>query len=194
MKRTFRCGRLLALCTALLFSIGLSSCESCSRQKEKEKTNGDRTDSLALEKELDKRSDQLNDSAWAQNADTLQKFINASDSVMQKEGENGCPMLKQRAVFSEGYEGMVHYIQNNLHYPKTVNKDTISGTIIVRFEVESSGDIRNVQLVKGLHPDLNREVIRVIKEMPPFEPAIDMNDEPIKSSYILPIKFAQKQK
>lgn len=69
-----------------------------------------------------------------------------------------------RAIFIEPY------INENIRYPEGV--DDLEGDIEIQFTVTQQGKIQNIQLKKGLHPLLDKEVLRMMKEMPDWFPAL----------------------
>ena len=71
---------------------------------------------------------------------------------------------------SISYRKLNEYIKNNLKYPADAFNKGIQGTVYVLFVVEKDGSITNVKIRKGIHPDLDKEAIRVISNMPNWEP------------------------
>lgn len=64
------------------------------------------------------------------------------------------------------------YIRSNLVYPQLAKEKGISGNVYLRFYVNTIGEISNIQVVKSVHPLLDNEAIRLIKNMPPWKPAV----------------------
>ena len=94
------------------------------------------------------------------------------------------------AAYPGGYAQMMKYIQENVQYP-TLEKDKgIEGKVIVRFVVNTNGELENFEIVKSV-PDgksLEQESIRVIKNMPRWKTA--KNDGHSVSQYMtIPINF-----
>ncbi len=64
----------------------------------------------------------------------------------------------------------------------------LEGRIIVSFVVELDGSISNVEVVRGLSPEANREAVRVIRSMPRWKPGKN-NGKAVRSRFRLPIVF-----
>jgi TonB family protein len=82
------------------------------------------------------------------------------------------------------------YIRENLNYPDSAKKAGIEGWVYVSFAIDKIGKISDIEIVKGLSPDINREVIRMIAQMPDWTwyKAIDIKKRK-KIKRTLPIKF-----
>lgn len=70
-----------------------------------------------------------------------------------------------------GQSGYHQYLQRNLRYPDQARQFGISGTIEVSFLVKPDSTISDLQIIKGITPELNQEAIRLIKEGPAWIPA-----------------------
>jgi TonB family protein len=94
------------------------------------------------------------------------------------------------AEYPGGYAQMLKYIQERVEYPTLEKDNGIEGKVIVRFVVNTNGDLENFEIVKGV-PDgkgLEQEAIRVIKNMPRWKTA--KNDGHSVSQYMtIPINF-----
>jgi protein TonB len=67
------------------------------------------------------------------------------------------------------------YKRQNLNYPDSSKALGIEGLVYVSFMIDKFGKISNIEIVKGLSPDINREVIRVISKMPDWIWRIGVN-------------------
>lgn len=90
--------------------------------------------------------------------------------------------------FKGGYTELYKYLTKNLRYPKYCRKHKIEGKIIVNFIVNKNGDVSFLRLRKSAHQDLNEEAIRVIMNMPKWQPG-SVDGEPAPIHYNLPITF-----
>ncbi len=89
------------------------------------------------------------------------------------------------AAFLGGYDSLKIWLKNNLVYPKNQN---VQGKVFVSFVVLKDGSVADVKIEKGLHPDFDKEAIRLIKAMPKWKPAI-WNGLDVASRVSLPIIF-----
>lgn len=92
--------------------------------------------------------------------------------------------------FLGGDYALMRFINNNIRYPQTAAVNHIEGKVIVQFVVEKDGSIGEVKVVRGVHEDLDKEAVRVIKMLPKFsEPGRNAIGEPVRVWYTLPINF-----
>lgn len=80
------------------------------------------------------------------------------------------------------------FLMNNLRYPKYPRDNEIQGKVIVEFTIEKDGNVSNIQIVKSVHPDLDAEVIRLIKLAGKWNPG-KLDGEAVRSILNLPISF-----
>ena len=83
---------------------------------------------------------------------------------------------------------MFSYISNNLQYPEKAQKNGIQGRVVVKFIVEKDGSISNVEVNRSVDRDLNNEAMRVIKNMPKWNPA-KQNGTEVRAYYDVPVTF-----
>jgi periplasmic protein TonB len=74
--------------------------------------------------------------------------------------------------FPGGPKAMQEFVNSNIHYPEIALSMNIRGTILVYVVIMSDGSLRDVKVVKGLQPELDAEVVRVVKSMPLWKPAM----------------------
>jgi protein TonB len=86
-------------------------------------------------------------------------------------------------------EGLDAYLQKNIRYPQLCREQGIEGTVHVQFIVDTKGNYRDVQVVKGANPAMNAEALRVMSTMPKWEPAKDDNGVLVEYVMHKPIKF-----
>jgi periplasmic protein TonB len=91
------------------------------------------------------------------------------------------------AMFDGGKKDMNQFLLTHIKVP-TKYKEPVKGKVFVRFMVEKSGQLSKVYLVKGLSDECNLEALRVIKQMPKWQPATQ-NGIPVNSWQTLPINF-----
>ncbi|MDL2224543.1 energy transducer TonB [Bacteroidales bacterium OttesenSCG-928-M06] len=91
-------------------------------------------------------------------------------------------------MFPGGEREMMKFIAENLKYPPECKDDSIQGRVVIRFIVNKSGEIVCPYVCKSLHPDADKEALRIIELIPTWKPA--SNDGiPCEVCYTLPILF-----
>ncbi len=100
------------------------------------------------------------------------------------------PITEKMPEFKGGDAAMFTYLSENISYPKTAEKDGISGVVFVTFVVEKDGSLSDIRVHKGIHPDIDAEALRVVKSMqgkwnPGYQYGL-----PVRVQYNLPLRFS----
>lgn len=90
--------------------------------------------------------------------------------------------------YEGGVEAMMKFIQKKIRYPRAPRQLGIDGTVYVRFVVNGDGSVSDVEILKGVHPDYDKEAMRVISLLPSWKGGRH-NGRPVSVRMILPIKF-----
>lgn len=72
--------------------------------------------------------------------------------------------------FPGGVTALKTYIKNTTKYPQEAAKDSLQGKVYVNFVVSKTGCVGSVKLVRGIHPLLDTEAVRVVSLMPDWAP------------------------
>ncbi len=72
--------------------------------------------------------------------------------------------------FPGGEDAMRKYLRDNIVYPKAARVAGIEGTVHLQFIVEMDGTISNLIIQRSPHDLLQDEAVRVIRNMPAWEP------------------------
>lgn len=88
--------------------------------------------------------------------------------------------------FPGGTQALLNFIHENLKYPN--NDICVTGRVTVQFTVKENGSIANVRVIRGIHPDFDKEALRVIDMMPKWKPGTKQG-KAADIEYTLPIMF-----
>lgn len=94
--------------------------------------------------------------------------------------------------FPGGEEALMSYLAENIKYPEMAAEMGIEGVVTVEFMVKADGSIGDAKIVRMVDPDLEEEALRVVKNMPRWNPAA-IDGEPTEAWFSLPIKFRLPQ-
>ncbi len=111
-----------------------------------------------------------------------------SDPVDDGEQPMSISMVEQKPSFPGGEAEMYRWISANLVYPPAAAEEGVSGRVVVEFVVGKDGSISNARVVRGRHPALDREALRLIQSMPRWIPGRN-NGRVVKVTYTLPVTF-----
>jgi preprotein translocase subunit SecA/nephrocystin-3 len=96
--------------------------------------------------------------------------------------------VRQMPVFPGGNAALSNYISSNVHYPESAKKERIQGQVKVSFVVDSDGSITDVAIVNSVDPLLDQEALRVVRNMPHWQPGI-INGQTVRFKFTIPISF-----
>ncbi|HEX7413416.1 MAG TPA: TonB family protein [Bacteroidia bacterium] len=106
------------------------------------------------------------------------------------------PAGKDTAFFSSyktpeytgGLAALKKYMKENNKYPKDALEQKVEGTVFVKFTVTATGNIENAEVQKPVFPSLDEEALRLVKNMPQWQPG-KKNDMPQRVLFNIPIYF-----
>jgi protein TonB len=90
--------------------------------------------------------------------------------------------------FPGGIEELYRYLGKEIQYPAMARDNGIQGKVFVQFVVSKDGSIRDVVVLKKVHPALDKEAVRVVEKMPKWSPG-KQRGKPVSCRYTLPINF-----
>lgn len=62
------------------------------------------------------------------------------------------------------------WVYTYLRYPQDAVRDGVQGRVLLDFVVDEKGKVKDVQVLKGISPELDEEAVRVIRESPDWRP------------------------
>ena len=81
-------------------------------------------------------------------------------------------IVDQMPIFKNGNsEDFLIWLYNNLKYPQSAIRDSISGKVIARFKIDTLGVVSDIEIIRGVRVDLDQESIRVLSDSPNWIPA-----------------------
>jgi len=83
------------------------------------------------------------------------------------------------------------WVNAHLVYPASTKNEGVQGRLVMQFVIYPDGKVRDVKVIRGVHPDLDAEAVRVVSSSPDWKPGY-VNGKPVKVSYVLPIVFQLK--
>ena len=91
--------------------------------------------------------------------------------------------------FPGGTSALMKYINDTIVYPPSCIESGIQGRVYISFVIEKDGSISTVKLLRGIHKDIDREAIRVIKNMPNWKPGEMSYGRKVRVKYNIPVNF-----
>jgi protein TonB len=81
------------------------------------------------------------------------------------------------------------WVSRNMIYPQEAVDKKIKGKVVITFVVEKDGSVSNVSIVKGVHPLLDNEAVKVISESPKWIPGFQRG-RPVRVRFVIPLNFS----
>jgi TonB family protein len=85
------------------------------------------------------------------------------------------------------------FIKSKRKYTKAARETGAEGKVICRFVVSADGSIKDINVIKGIHPDCDSIAANIISSMPKWIPG-SSNGKPVPIYYTLPIYFPYDMK
>ena len=101
--------------------------------------------------------------------------------------ENYMPMTMP--AYKGGNEALLKFLQDNLVYPREMLRRSVTGTVIVRFMVESDGTLTNIRVHRGVHQLLDAEALRAVRRTQGHWSPGMFNNRKVDVSFDLPVRF-----
>jgi TonB family protein len=98
--------------------------------------------------------------------------------------------LEVKPTFQGGEAGtsFSKWVNENLKYPQAAKDAGVQGRVTLQFIVYPDGSVRDTKVLRGAHPDLDAEALRVVSASPDWTPGY-VNGEPVKVTYTFPVIF-----
>jgi protein TonB len=97
-------------------------------------------------------------------------------------------IAEQMPMFPGGDRKLMEYLKNHVQYPKECAEKNIQGRVIVNFVVERDGSITQAKVIRGIHPLLDAEALRVVNGMPKWLPGRQAGIV-VAVKYTIPVTF-----
>ena len=97
-------------------------------------------------------------------------------------------VVEQMPMYPGGDAALMQYLSSNIHYPAVAAENGVQGRVVVGFVVERDGSITDVNVMRSVDPSLDREAVRVVKNMPRWIPG-KQNGSAVRVKYQVPVTF-----
>lgn len=108
--------------------------------------------------------------------------------VEEKKEEEVFQVVEQQAEFPDGQAALFKWLSQNIKYPAVARENNIQGKVILRFIVEKDGTVNGVTVLRGTNDLLDKEAVRVVKDMPKWKPGKQRGNA-VRSYFTLPVVF-----
>ncbi len=117
------------------------------------------------------------------------KSTKIKNEYTEQTGEDTYVLVEEMPVFQgRTAEAFREYLQKNLVYPEEAKEKNITGKVYVKMTVNSKGEVTDVKVVRGVHPLLDKEAVRIVESSPLWEPG-KQNGKAVAVAFTFPIEF-----
>lgn len=95
--------------------------------------------------------------------------------------------LQREPEFPGGIEAWANFLRRNLRSPGELEAGE-QKTVFIRFQVALDGEVTGFEIIRSAGKEFDQEVIRVLRKMPRWKPAIQ-NNLPVARSFTQPVTF-----
>ena len=81
------------------------------------------------------------------------------------------------------------FITQHLRYPDSAKARGEEGRVFIQFVVGKDGAVRDVQIIRGVYPELNKEALRFVQSMPCWQPVKRPDGTVLDVAFTLPVIF-----
>jgi len=97
-------------------------------------------------------------------------------------------VVEQMPQYPGGDVEILNFIKNNTKYPDQAKAEKIEGRVIIRFIVSTEGNSEGLSVLKGVHPLLDAEALRVVSMITGWKPGMQ-GGKPVNVWYMVPVNF-----
>ena len=97
-------------------------------------------------------------------------------------------IVEDMPQFPGGDAALLKYIASNVEYPPIAKENGITGVVYVSYIVDKDGSIKDVKVVRGADPFLDKEATRVVKTLKGYKPG-KQRGKPVPVQFTIPIRF-----
>ncbi len=101
--------------------------------------------------------------------------------------------VMELATPAGGRKVFKQYLEQNIRYPEQAIKNEVEGKVTVQFTIETTGQLSDFRVIRGIGFGCDEEVIRLIKNGPKWSPS-KKDAEPIRDKVKVRMRFALPKK
>ncbi|MCD8297282.1 MAG: energy transducer TonB [Prevotella sp.] len=114
--------------------------------------------------------------------------ISAVSTVNANDNPLDFRVVEKLPEFPGGMKEFMKWLTKNLKYPIMAQQKNIEGKVMVSFIINKDGTVVAPKVVQSASPELDKEALRVIRNMPKWKAGID-NGQPCRTYMCIPIVF-----
>jgi len=121
---------------------------------------------------------------------TATSTLSARQAPVSEDGVVNFELAAQKPNFQGGDEhDFSRWVSEQVNYPEIAKVNGIQGRVVITFVVDTDGTVKEVAVLRGIDPALDKEAVRAISSSPKWTPGMDGNGNTIPVRYNFPVVF-----
>ena len=132
---------------------------------------------------------------YACNPAKNKKTADPAEGTVQETAVEAVPyqLVEQKPSFQDGdANAFAKWVNEHLTYPEAAKDVCAQGRVTLQFTVETDGSITNAKVLRGVHPTLDEEALRVVNSSSRQWAPGSQNGEPVPVIVTFPVIFKLK--
>lgn len=97
----------------------------------------------------------------------------------------------EKPTFNGGdANSFAQWVYGQIKYPQQCIEEQIEGRVVLQFTINATGQVCDVNVLRGVNPAIDEEAVRAVKESPIWTPGKTEDGKVVPVSFIFPIVFA----
>ena len=97
----------------------------------------------------------------------------------------------EKPTFNGGdANSFAQWVYGQIKYPQQCIDEQIQGRVVLQFTINATGQVCDVNVLRGVNPAIDEEAVRAVKESPIWTPGKTEDGKVVPVSFIFPIVFA----
>lgn len=107
---------------------------------------------------------------------------------IQDDEEEVFLLVEEAPAPEGGMDAFYQYVSQNLEYPRAARQMNVTGRVFIQFVVDKTGNLTEMQVVKGIGFGCDEEALRVLQKAPKWKPG-KQRGRPVRVKMTIPIFF-----
>lgn len=115
-------------------------------------------------------------------------YTAAQEEAVEEE-EIPLAIVEEKPSFMGGDENtFTKWVHERIVYPEVAKENGVQGRVVLSFIVDADGYVKNVTVLRGVDPLIDKEAVRVVSSSPKWKPG-RQRDKTVRVRYNFPINF-----
>ena len=119
----------------------------------------------------------------------IRDYIEYSEEEDVEEEEIPLAIVEEKPSFMGGDENtFTKWVFERIVYPEVAKENGVQGRVVLSFIVDADGYVKNVTVLRGVDPSIDKEAVRVVSSSPRWKPG-RQRDKAVRVRYNFPLNF-----